>query len=350
MVMLTPSVEIRPDEHACCRWLLVVDNEPIRRELESELQRVRETVESCEQKINRHEAIDLPAFRQWMAIHCADLLDERKLVEERISTLRVRLGTIRGLAQYGVRNEAEAFFWLKEIESGVASIPPFVRRAWEEVNIGRPQGRPRARRHDSGWRDEREDEEVEIGCEYEIPDAIAIDPENWERDRDPVAAGRRERCKRAYRAIARILHPDAAGLLSKRELELWYQAQHAYEAEDLVELESILAQCGRPGTRQLLLSELRQMVAQGNERVAVLRSTIEELSQLASWRFVLLSPQEVKERLRRVRREFTEAIRQLMGDLQLMEVEYERVRFKARRWMEKRRAGENRQLLLEFAE
>jgi hypothetical protein len=343
------SVDTRPGQHARHRWLLVVDNEPIRRELESELQRVRETVESCERQINRYEAIDLPAFRQWMAIHCADLLDQRKFVEERISTLRVRLGTIRGLAQYGVRNEVEAFFWLKEIESGVASIPPFVRRAWEEVNVGRPR-RPRARRDDFGRRDEGEDEEVELECEYEIPHAVAIDPEDSERDHDPLAAGGRQRCKRVYRAIARILHPDAAGLLSEGELELWYQTQHAYEEGDLVELESILARCGRPGTRQLLLSELRQMVAQGNERVAVLDSTIEELSQSASWKFVLLSPEDVKERLRRVRRELTQAIRQLMGDLHLMEMEYERVRVRAQRWMENRRAAESRQMLLEFAE
>jgi hypothetical protein len=333
-----------------CHRLLVIDNESIRRGLEWELRQVRETVESCEQEINRHEAIDLPAFRQWMAVHCADLLNERKLVEERISILRARLGAIRGLAQHGIRNVAEAFFWLQEIENEAASIPPFVRRAWEDVNIRPPQRRSWARYDDSGQREERNEEEVEIEWEYEIADAFGIDGKDWEGDGGPAVVERRERCKSVYRAIARILHPDAAGVLSKGELELWYQAQHAYEEEDLVGLESILARCDRPGTRGLLLSELRQMVAQGHERVAVLRSVIEEMSQLASWGFVLLSPREVKERLRKVRRELTQAIRQLKGEAHLMEAEYGTIRYKAQRWMERRRSGESRQLLLALAE
>jgi len=73
-----------------CRTLLVIDNEPIRRGLEFELELVRERVESCEKEIHRHEAIDLPAFRQWVAVHCA----------ERVAVLRSAIGEMSGLASW----------------------------------------------------------------------------------------------------------------------------------------------------------------------------------------------------------------------------------------------------------
>ena len=91
------------------------------------------------EEITRHETLDLPAFRQWMAVQCSDLLNERRLIEEKIWGLRGRLAAIQGLTQYGVQNVAAAFFWFHEIEQNRAAIPPYVRRAWEEVTVGRPK-------------------------------------------------------------------------------------------------------------------------------------------------------------------------------------------------------------------
>src|ERR1700722_4148679 len=126
-----------------CGALLVVDNDAIRREVERELRTVREAIERCEQEITRHEELDLPAFRQWMAVQCHDLLNERRLIEERIWGLRARLSAIQGLTQHGFGNVAAAFFWFQEIERDEAAIPPYVRRAWEEVIVG-PTEKPSA--------------------------------------------------------------------------------------------------------------------------------------------------------------------------------------------------------------
>src|SRR6202521_3698334 len=141
-----------------CWALLVIDNDPIRRRLELELQTVREAIENCEAKIDRHESHDLPAFRQWMAVQCSDLLNERHLIEEKIWGLRARLSTVRGLTQHGIRNEAEAFFWFHEIQRETVAIPPYVRRAWEEVTIGR-SGRQTAHGVETGRFGDRPDDE-----------------------------------------------------------------------------------------------------------------------------------------------------------------------------------------------
>jgi hypothetical protein len=76
--------------------LLVIDNAPIRRQIELELQTVREAIEQCDKEINRHESLDLPAFRQWLAMECSDLLNQRRLMEEKIWGLRARLAAIQG--------------------------------------------------------------------------------------------------------------------------------------------------------------------------------------------------------------------------------------------------------------
>src|ERR1700730_6225464 len=124
------------------RVLSVIDNEPIRRQVEVELQSVRVVIDRCEQEIVRHEKLDLPAFRQWMAVQCSDLLNERRLMDERICRLRARISGIQGLTQHGIGNVAAAFFWFQEIEQDRAAIPPYVRRAWEEVTFG-PSGKHR---------------------------------------------------------------------------------------------------------------------------------------------------------------------------------------------------------------
>ncbi len=80
--------------------------------------------------------------------------------------------------------------------------------------------------------------------------------------------GRKRQAQKLYRKIALLLHPDLAGVLTKQELELWYQAQRAYEEKDVVALETILARCDRVGTNSRTLSELREFVSQANSRLA----------------------------------------------------------------------------------
>ncbi len=94
-----------------CWALLVVDNDAIRRAGRvGELQSVREAIDRCEQEIVRHETLDLPAFRQWMAVQCSDLLNERRLIEEKIWGLRARLSAVHGLTQHGIRNRGGGIF------------------------------------------------------------------------------------------------------------------------------------------------------------------------------------------------------------------------------------------------
>jgi hypothetical protein len=323
-----------------CSALLVVDNDAIRRELERELRMGREAIERCEEEIARHETLDLPAFRQWMAVQCHDLLNERRSIEERIWGLRARLSAIQGLTQHGVRNVEAAFFWFQKIERDEAAIPPYVRRAWQEVIVGptektNVQG-AESGRFDDGWEETDEDTFADWS-------SGAADAFEGSADQAKSKHGQREavaRHKSLYRKIALLLHPDLAGVLTKQELELWYQAQRAYEGRDVVALETILARCNRVGTNALLLSELRALVQEGQSRLATLQLSIAGLAGLPSWRFLLMETREVENRLREVRRELEGVNRGLLREATLLETELARIEERAERWVKRRKGGE----------
>jgi hypothetical protein len=326
--------------------LLVVDNVALRREVERELRTIREAIERCEEEIARHETLDLPAFRQWMAIQCSDLLDERRLLEEKIWGLRGRLAAIQGLTQHGIRNVGAAFFWFHEIEQNRAAIPPYIRRAWEEVTVGGPDEQPaqgvKSGRFDDGPHDEEDDGFVNWSerANRRHSEDSADQPDTGPGELEEIA-----RHKSLYRKIALLLHPDLAGALTKQELELWYQAQRAYAEKDVVLLETILARCDRVGTNSLTLSELRSYVQQANSRWATLRESIVGLAKIPSWRFLLLSSFEVKVRLHDFRRHLQGVIRGLMSEAAKMEDEIARIEGLADRWV-KRRKGKGKQLAL----
>jgi hypothetical protein len=319
--------------------LLAIDNEPIRKKVELELQSVREAIERCEKEISRQETLDLPAFRQWMAVQCSDLLNERRLIEEKIWSLRSRLSAIQGLTQHGIRSVAAAFFWFHEIEQNRGTIPPYVQRAWEDVTVGRT-GRQRESSVESGRFDhgpDYEDDATFWNSADEQRDGV--DKGSWDRA-NPGQLGGTDRHKSLYRKIALLLHPDMAGALTKQELELWYQAQRAYEERDLVTLETILARCNRVGTNILTLSELREFVSQANSRLATLHRSIASLAELPSWRFLLLSSSELKVRLRAVRRELDGVIRGLTREAITLENELERIEAQMNRWLSRKKGVE----------
>jgi len=327
-----------------CPWaLLVIDNDAIRRDLELKLTAVRGEIEDCEEEITRHETFDLPGFRQWMAVQCSDLLNERRLIEEKIWGLRARLSVIQGLTRHGIKHVAAAFFWFQEIEQEQAAIPPYVRRAWEEVIVG-PAAKPRAREAESGQSgvgsDDLDDEGFEDWSGGRFDEVSA--------DRAELESGEREEVSRyrsLYRKIALLLHPDLAGVLTKQELELWYQAQRAYEERDVIALETILARCDRVGTNSLTLSELRAFVQQANLRRTTLRQSIDTLAKLPSWRFLLLNSSEVRDRLTAGRRELEGVIRGLKNEVTMMEDELGKIKQRAERWARRRQKAEKQMML-----
>jgi hypothetical protein len=292
--------------------------------------------------------LDLSAFRQWMALECADLLHRQRMIEDKLWILRGRLAAIQGLTQHGIKNVGAAFFWFREIEQDQGTVPPYVQRAWEEVTVGRPQ-KQKTRAHgvevgrfEAEAREGTDDESEDIFSERDEESASGV---SGSRDENASESDQGEssvsgRIKSLFRKIALLLHPDAAGVVSRQELELWYQAQRAYEQEDAIALETVLARCDRVGTNCRTLSELREFVRQAGLRFLTLRESIAGLERLPSWQFLLLSVAELKTRLQSVRRELDGVVGELTRDAALLERELRKIETKANRWVERGRGAE----------
>jgi hypothetical protein len=153
------------------------------------------------------------------------------------------------------------------------------------------------------------------------------------------------RVKTLYRKIVRLLHPDAAGKLSQRELELWYKTQDAYGQKDLFALETILARCDRVGTNQLSISELHSLIREAKSRLEILRRSIVVYSERPGWGFRFLSQTERKKLLRPLRSEMEIEIHVLSREVRSLETRLERARRLANSWYAQRQQDTEQSLL-----
>jgi hypothetical protein len=330
------------------RELLPIDNGPIRRQAEQELERIRKLVASREGEISAHELYDLPVFRRWISDQCSDLLSEKVFLDERAQFLRGQLAAIHALKQSGIHREGEAYFWFQQIARNEKAVPPRVQRAWDQVTVRR-----NGANHESAGVNPENEEGAETGRFHQNqadeefgndtdPGAEAGEYENTVGDRSDES----RRVKSLYRKIVRLLHPDAAGQLSQHELELWYQTQQAYEKKDIFALETILARCDRVGTNYLSISGLRSLIDEANDRLEILRRSIVVFSERPGWGFRELSQNEKRKLLRPVRTELEIELRVLVREVSALERRLERSQRLANSWLGRRQDAPEQNLLL----
>ena len=112
------------------------------------------------------------------------------------------------------------------------------------------------------------------------------DEENM-ASRSRKAAELPARLKELYRAVVRRLHPDKLETLSPREVEWWHQAQAAYEAGNVEQLELILTLCEVEdrGTKETSVSVLGQLVAHFKSSLRALKKRLTECKRDPAWNF-----------------------------------------------------------------
>jgi hypothetical protein len=297
-----------------------------------------------ERQISDHDQFDIPAFRQWESLVCADLLSRKREAQDVVQLLRTRLSLVHALGERGGYHEGEALFWFTAIESGRCAIPAEVERFWREID--QPQADEQSSNRKTwtvaGDSSEPPDESggtaggPEHGFSDQTGDADfgnASFSDEEESVCDDVAA----RVKKLYRKIVRRLHPDARGSLSGAELELWYQTQAAYQGGDVFTLEFILARCDRVGTKQLRYSELLELVNEARERLAMLQRALVILAERRSWRFRETTASHRRLLAQELRSELESEIFQLHCEQRALESRLSRMQQEAERWMERRR-------------
>ncbi|MBW0000387.1 MAG: hypothetical protein JO015_14910 [Verrucomicrobia bacterium] len=329
--------------------LLILDNEALTRACKAQLDALRADIQTLERQISDHDQFDLPAFRQWESLVCADLLSRKREAQDIAQLLRARLRLVHALRERGGYHEGEALFWFTAIESGRCVIPAEVERFWREIDQPQADDQSWARKTWTVAGDGSESAHDEPGGAaggrgHGFSDRAGdADPDEADfSDQEDIArAELREdvgtRVKKLYRKIVRRLHPDARGLLSRAELELWHQTQAAYHAGDVFTLEVILARCDRVGTKQLRYSELLELASEARARLAMLERALVILAERRSWRFRATTASHRRAVAQELRNELEAEIFQLQCEQQALDRRLLRMQQEAERWMERRR-------------
>jgi hypothetical protein len=331
------------------RALLILDNEALTQACKAQLDALRVDIQTLERQISDHDQFDVPAFRQWESLVCADLLSRKREAQDAVQLLRTRLRFVHALRERGGYHEGEAFFWFTAIESGRCAIPAEVERFWREID--QPQADEQSW-HRKTWTVAGDGP----GSAYEPGDAAAerehgsssdqagdadLDDADFsdqeENARDELSDDVATRVKKLYRKIVRRLHPDARGSLSGAELELWHQTQAAYHAGDVFTLEVILARCDRVGTKQLRYSELLELVNEAHARLAMLERALVMLAERRSWRFRETTASHRQAMAQELRNELESEIFQLHCEQQALDRRLLMMQQEAEQWMERRR-------------
>lgn len=333
------------------RALLILDNEALIQSCKAQLDALRLDIQALERQISDHDQFDIPAFRQWESLVCADLLSRKREAQDVVQLLRTRLRLVHALRERGGYHEGEAFFWFTAIESGRCAIPAEIERFWREIDqpqaneysgqrktwtvAGEDGPEPESANEPGGAKGGREHGSSDQAGDVDPGDTGFSDREDDARDElsGDVAA----RVKKLYRKIVRRLHPDARGSLSAAELELWHQTQEAYHAGDIFTLEVILARCDRVGTKKLRYSELLELVNEARARLAMLERALVMLAERRSWRFRETTAAHRQAVAQELRSELEAEIFQLQCEQQALDRRLLRMQHEAERWMERRR-------------
>lgn len=305
------------------RALLVVDNEPIRREAMRALNEAQVELDDLTRQFAVFRERDKPLYSSWLMRTFSSILSEIQEIGWKIHERRSFVEAVLREAAHSDIPFAEAY---ERLEAGQAQAPG--NEAW---------GAPSAAEDD-----EESDDEAVRELFVEDLQARGINPdeldpeeleeryeafrrehgfdEGWEEsheDREafsesPPSAEKSPRLKDLYRRLARMLHPDVVGEKGGQQSHsLWLQVQAAYDSGDLGRLEGIFLMLegkgGPPKESLASISEIREAMAQLMASIQAMRRRIRNAHRDRAWGFSKTGRNPRKKRVYRMVRQEMEA-------------------------------------------
>lgn len=274
-----------PRQRIRIRALVVIDEEPIRREALADYSALEREAAVLRAQIERFEAVDCPAYERWDAKTFGPLLTELREVsaslgekqrllyaieDEMLWSNCSRLAAYRRVMKLINEPPAEADedrdFPRDREEAGDPEDPDFsgetggmfggsdLPAGVSAADFDRMSAAEKRRFH-ALFETMAEFYEAMTGQPApSLAEALAHDrakregigpdrhaPPLSSRPAKPPASHGADRIKELYRKVVRQLHPDANGEFAPRERELWHEVQAAYQARDLERLEAVAA-------------------------------------------------------------------------------------------------------------
>lgn len=311
-----------------CRALVRVDGAGIRKKIKKDYEKALRDLENSRRQLDQFHQTDLPQFTRWLNTRFGALLTELRELSQKIAADEYLVFEVENEAMFTDGSYARAYKRVMELRENPEPPDSQPTGAGEQTGEQDPSG---ARRDSRNVEDE-EDPMEEFMDEFFRQFESGARP----RDNDGPRAGQHTgsakpapdstRLKELYRSVVRRLHPDIQGEMTAQKTEWWHQAQAAYEAGDVEQLEVILTLCeiGDSGTTaHTSASLLQRITAQLKNSVRQIKRQLAELRSDPAWNFSRRADHDALA---------VQTRRSLMGDLERMRYQSRVIQEMIQRW------------------
>ena len=259
--------------------MVLIDGEPIRKKARKNYDKVLRDLEKCKTEIERFEEEDQPGFSRWLNATFGALITEAREMHQRLAQAKALVSEVQQEHFFGGHRSIHQAYKtvMNRIEEEKNAPPP------EPPNPG--SQKDSAETEEEFWaKNEEAFRDFASSLGFDIDDEEFGPPPAREPERSP-------RIKDLYRALVRRLHPDKLKNLSPKEIEWWHQAQAAYAAGNVEEMEMILTLCEIEdrGTKETSVSLLGHLVAHFKISLRSLKRRLTECKRDPAWNFARLS-------------------------------------------------------------
>jgi hypothetical protein len=274
-----------PANHS--RALVRVDGTGIRKKIKKDYEKALRDLENSRRQLDQFHQTDRPQFTRWLNTHFGALLTELRELNQKMAADEELIFQVENEAMFSGCSDARAYQRVMELRENPE--PPRPRPAGGEPAGGR---NPFGARPESG--NDEEDPMEEFMNEFFRkfgPGARPQDnhgPRAGQHTESAAPAHASTRLKELYRAVVRRLHPDSQREMTAQKTEWWHQAQAAYEAGDVEQLEVILTLCeiGDSGTTaQTSASLLQRITAQLKKSLREIKRQLAGQRRDPAWNF-----------------------------------------------------------------
>jgi hypothetical protein len=320
---LPPSV---PKQRAKKLYLIVIDQEPLRKSAASDCNRALAQLEKARVEWRRFDREDRPAFERWMAATFGGILTKIREVEARVRDKQMLVAEVEMEAMFGGRGGYGAAYERvmkhratpqRDAENFDGAPPPQDAGGWpgdgpdggeenEEYDpfeeellfeqfarmcLGINPDRLSDREYDRLLKEFRENvlKKGKQGQERESPP-----PNGSASGAAPPAAAKSEsgRVKELYRLLVRRLHPDLRADKDAEVSHFWHDVQEAYGQGNLERLEMLLAltdlQSNAAGDHTSLF-QMRSVLAELRKAFRALQRSLGQAKKDPAWKFAKLA-------------------------------------------------------------
>jgi hypothetical protein len=319
-----------PHDHQAnqSRALVLVDGTGIRKKIKKDYEKALRDLENLRRQLDQFHQTDQPQFTRWLNTNFGALLTELRELNQKMVAGEELIFQVETEAMFGGCSDARAYQRVMELRENPEPPRP------GPAGSGEPGGErePFGSRPESGTDEVEEDPMEEFMNEFFRQFGLGGRPQDRHGPRNgpptesAAPADASNRLKELYRAVVRRLHPDSQREMTAQKTEWWHQAQLAYEAGDVEQLEVILTLCeiGDSGTTaHTSASLLQRITAQLKTSLREIKRQIAGQRRDPAWNFSRRDDHDVLAVQMRC---------SLMGDLERMRHEHRTIQELIARW------------------